>query len=132
MSAGVHHVNQQRKEQDDDESTHCFPPPNRPYGTLRDGGLKATLWQRTGEKGPFYTVELSRTYTDADGKFRDGHSYTGSELLRIARLAEIDYSETLVAKGLHPPTGGNITNPPMTTTIARGPRDACGPRRPEP
>ncbi|MEL7167754.1 MAG: hypothetical protein AAGN64_00250 [Bacteroidota bacterium] len=84
------------------------PTPNRPIDTIRDGSLKATLWQRQGEKGPFYTVELSRTYTDADGKFHDSHSFSGTELLRIARLADIAYSEILVAKGKHPEPGANV------------------------
>ena len=106
---GWHQVNQQRKESTMTSNTPSTP--NRPYSTIRDGGLKATLWQRQGEKGSFYTVELSRTYTDADGKFHDSHSYSGSELLRIARLADIAYGEILIAKGLHPEPEANVTNP---------------------
>jgi hypothetical protein len=76
--------------------------PTKPVGTLRDGALKATIWKRQSEKGPFYTVDLSRTYTDRDGNFKDSKSFSNAELLRIARLAEIAYSEVLIFKGYDP------------------------------
>ena len=69
---------------------------DKPIDTIRDGSLKATIWKRFGEKGNFYTVELSRTYTDEQGKYHDSHSYSGSELLRIARLANIAYDEIAI------------------------------------
>ncbi len=69
---------------------------DKPIDTIRDGSLKATIWKRFGEKGNFYTVELSRTYTDEQGKYHDSHSYSGSEPLRIARLANIAYDEIAI------------------------------------
>ena len=71
-------------------------PDDQPIDTIRDGSLKATIWKRFGEKGTFYTVELSRTYTDEQGKYHDSHSYSGSEPLRIARLANIAYDEIAI------------------------------------
>ena len=69
---------------------------HQPIDTIRDGGLNATIWKREGEKRPFYSVELSRTYKDAQGNYQDATSFSGSELLRIARLAQIAYDETLI------------------------------------
>ncbi|MAT70099.1 MAG: hypothetical protein CMJ58_11330 [Planctomycetaceae bacterium] len=61
-------------------------PTNKPAATLRDGSLKATLWQRQSENGVFFNVTLTRTYKDGDN-YKDSNSYTGAELLRVARLA---------------------------------------------
>jgi len=59
----------------------------KPIDTLRDGLLKATIWKNEGEKGPFFTVNLTRTYQDGAGNYHDSDSFSGTELLRIARLA---------------------------------------------
>lgn len=59
----------------------------KPTETLRDGSLKATIWKNEGEKGPFFTVNLTRTYQDGSGNYQDSDSFSGNELLRIARLA---------------------------------------------
>ena len=64
---------------------------NKPIDTLRDGSLKATIWKNTGEKGDFYSVEFSRTYKQGE-EFKDSHSFSGTELLRISRLSEIAYT----------------------------------------
>lgn len=58
----------------------------RPAAILRDGSLKATLWQKQSEKGVFFNVTLSRTYKDGD-EYKDSNSFSGAELLRISRLA---------------------------------------------
>ena len=66
---------------------------NKPVQTIRDGDLKATIWKNFGEKGSFYSVDISRTYQDDQGNYHDAHSFSGSELLRVARLANIAYDE---------------------------------------
>lgn len=58
----------------------------KPAAALRDGAIKATLWQKQGEKGVFFNVTLSRTYKDGDD-YKDSYSFSGAELLRVARLA---------------------------------------------
>jgi len=63
---------------------------NLPTDTIRDGAIKATIWKREGDKGAFFSVEISRTYKDGE-TFKDSHSYSGSELLRVSRLAERAY-----------------------------------------
>ena len=69
---------------------------NKPADNLRDGSLKATIWGnvRTGDGEPrtIYSVTFSRTYQDGNGNYRDSDSFSGSELLRIARLADQAYT----------------------------------------
>ncbi len=69
----------------------------KPALTIRDRNLKATIWKNTGEKGDFYTVQFTRSYRDDQGNYHDSDSYSGSELLRIARLAQkaFDYTAEL-------------------------------------
>ncbi len=64
---------------------------SKPAETIRDGAIKATIWKNQSEKGVFFSVNFTRTYTDADGNFHDGDSYTGTQLLQVARLAERAY-----------------------------------------
>ncbi len=68
---------------------------NTPVDTLRDGSLKAVIWKNPGkdEKPPRYSVQLTRSYQDEKGDWRETSSFSGSELLRIARLAHIAYDE---------------------------------------
>lgn len=68
-------------------------PAQKPALTIKDGALKATLWKREGESGPFYSVSFSRSYKRADGSFADSTSYSGAELLRLAKLASLAYEE---------------------------------------
>ncbi len=63
----------------------------KPADTLRDGAIKATIWRNESEKdgktNVFFTADISRTYTDADGKYQDSHSFSGIDLLKVARLS---------------------------------------------
>lgn len=61
---------------------------NTPLTTVRDGAIKATIWANPTDEGRTrYSVEISRSYTDKEGAWRDTHSYGRNELLRVARLA---------------------------------------------
>ena len=71
-------------------------PNNKPVDTIRDRELKATIWERLGEKGTFYIVEISRTYKDEEGNYKTSHSYSQDQLLRVARLADIAYNEIAI------------------------------------
>lgn len=79
---------------------------NGPLEVLRDGFLKATIWQNEGEKGVYFTATLSKTY-EKEGQLHDGHSFTGSDLLPISELARLAYARigehrALLAKGREP------------------------------
>jgi len=59
-----------------------------PLDTLRDGALKATIWEQADKDGDIYhTVSLARTYEDREGKLRDTASFSANDLLRVAELA---------------------------------------------
>ena len=62
----------------------------KPAATLRDGSLKATLWEKQSENGVFFNVTLTRTYKNGD-QYGDSNSFSGSELLKISRLANKAY-----------------------------------------
>ena len=69
----------------------------KPIDTIRDGALKASIWAnqpKAEDKAPFYSVRITRTYTDDQGNFHDSDSFSGSELLRVARLANQAYGRT--------------------------------------
>jgi len=68
----------------------------QPAQHLRDGKLKATIWRNRTEKGNRYSVQLNRIFEDKNGKLQNTDSFSGSELLRIARLAQIAYDEIQV------------------------------------
>jgi len=63
---------------------------NTPVTTIRDGAIKATVWANQAEKGTFYSVELSRTYKSGNA-YKDSHSFSGTEPLQVARLAQKAY-----------------------------------------
>lgn len=84
---------------------------NQPADTLRDGALKATIWQNFGDNGNFYSVEFSRTYTDQQGNFRDSHSLSGSEPLQLARLAHKAYDRIAELRGADRDAAGEQAGP---------------------
>ncbi|TWU00472.1 hypothetical protein Pla108_14230 [Botrimarina colliarenosi] len=64
------------------------PTNNKPFATLRDGAIKATVWSNPTEEGRVrYSVDISRSYTDKDGNWHDTHYFGRNELLRVAHLA---------------------------------------------
>lgn len=66
-------------------------PKTGPVDVIRDGALKATIWENDGENGVYFSTVLARTYEDTDGRLRDTHSFNGTDLLRIAELARRAY-----------------------------------------
>lgn len=63
----------------------------RPVETLRDGAIKAAIWKNESENGPFFAVTFARTYRNGDGELHDTDSFSGSQLLRLARIADKAY-----------------------------------------
>lgn len=64
---------------------------NQPVQTLRDGNLKATIWQNEGAKGNYYSVQLRRTYRDDDGNYHDTASFSHGDMLKLAHLTACAY-----------------------------------------
>jgi hypothetical protein len=67
---------------------------NGPADVLRDGNVKATIWKNERENGPQYSTTFARTWQDEGGAYRDSHSFSGTELLRVAELARGAYART--------------------------------------
>ena len=66
----------------------------RPVETLRDGAVKAAIWKNEGENGTFFNVTFARTYKNGDGNLHDTDSFSGTQLLKLARLADKAYDRT--------------------------------------
>ncbi len=79
----------------------------RPIDTLRDGSIKAVIWKNQSEKGSFYSVDIIRTYKDDAGNYHDTNSFSGTQLLRAARLAEIAYTEIGIYRAKDKAVGGS-------------------------
>lgn len=64
---------------------------NRPVETLRDGNLKAAIWENEREDKTMQNVQFRKSYRDQDGQYRDTDSFGSNDLLRLSRLAEQSY-----------------------------------------
>jgi len=50
--------------------------------------LKAAIWRNEKGDKQFYTVTFTRNYKNANGNFGQSNSYSGTELIRLAKLAD--------------------------------------------
>ena len=60
---------------------------NKPANTLRCGSIKATIWENTSEKGPFFSTTFSRPFKDQSGAWRNGTSFGLNDLDAIVSVA---------------------------------------------
>ncbi|MEM7670831.1 MAG: hypothetical protein AAF317_17165 [Pseudomonadota bacterium] len=65
----------------DDQSTR------RPIETLREGQLKAAIWQNESDNGKYHSVTVARTYKDQDGNLQDTSSFRAKDMLGLSELA---------------------------------------------
>jgi hypothetical protein len=54
---------------------------NEPAAKVRIGRVEAAIWENQGERGPWHSVTLSRTYESEDGTLRSSSSFSGTDLL---------------------------------------------------
>lgn len=81
---------------------------SKPIDTLRDGNLRAAIWKNETEKGPFFSVRITRTWKDESGNYHDADTFSGTELLRLAHLAAKAYDRTAELRHLlGAPDAGN-------------------------
>lgn len=69
-----------------------------PAETLRDGNLKATIWENETDKGRYFSTKLSRSYKDDQGEYKETQSFFPSDLLRVSELARQAYNRTIDLK----------------------------------
>lgn len=83
------------------ESQAQKPENNGPADVLRDGNIKATIWKNERENGPSFSTVFARTWQDEEGGYRDSHSFSGTELLRVSELARGAYTRTIELRQEH-------------------------------
>ncbi|MEM8944769.1 MAG: hypothetical protein AAGD11_06250 [Planctomycetota bacterium] len=66
----------------------------KPAAKFRDGSITATLWENQGKHGVFYNTTIVRSYKDG-AMYKDTNSYGATELLQVARLAQLAYDKQL-------------------------------------
>ena len=67
------------------------PSNNKPANRLRCGSIKATIWENTSEKGPFFSTTFSRPFKNQSGAWHNGTSFGLNDLealLKVARAAK--------------------------------------------
>lgn len=69
-----------------------------PADTLRDGAIKATIWENDAENGRYFSTKLTRTYKDQEGQYQETQSFFASDLLRVSELARKAYNRTIDLK----------------------------------
>ncbi len=62
-------------------------PPRRPVETLREGQLKAAIWQNESDNGKYHSVTVARTYKNQDGQLQDTSSFRAKDMLGLSELA---------------------------------------------
>ena len=65
----------------------------KPLAVLRDGAVKATIWENQGEKGPYLSTKFAKTYQDGNGQVKDTGGFSQSDLLKVSELARQAYHE---------------------------------------
>ncbi|PYV36751.1 MAG: hypothetical protein DMG06_30015 [Acidobacteria bacterium] len=62
----------------------------QPVKTLRMAKVQVAIWENQGQKGPFHTVTVSRSYYDEEWKHTD--NFTAGDLLTLAKLLDQAHS----------------------------------------
>jgi hypothetical protein len=70
--------------------THMANHKPQPVKTLRMAKLQVAIWENQGQKGPFHTVTVSRSYYDEEWKHTD--NFTAGDLLTLAKLLDQAHS----------------------------------------
>jgi len=67
----------------------------KPVATLRLAGVEASIWSNDSAKGEFYNVTFQRRYQDKDQQWQTTHSYTATDALALAKLADMAVSKIM-------------------------------------
>ena len=67
---------------------------NPPASVLKDGNLKASIWENEGQKGKYFTATFAKVYKDRNGELRDTNVFNNSDLLKVSELARQAYGRT--------------------------------------
>ena len=67
---------------------------DRPVHRISIGNIYASIWQNVGKGRTYYTVTFQRSY-QREGDYHYADSFTGDQLLRLAKLADKAHSWTV-------------------------------------
>ena len=67
----------------------------KPVHKIDLNGLRATVWKNQGKNGDYYTVQLSRSFRDKKGNWKDTASFGVRHLPAVRSL--LDQAEAFVA-----------------------------------
>ena len=68
------------------------PARNEPVHRIRMSRISAAIWQHESENGTWYNVTLSRSYKDANDEWKSSDSFSGDDLLLVAKVADQAHS----------------------------------------
>jgi hypothetical protein len=55
--------------------------------------VTGTVWRNEGSNGAFYSATFERSYKDTEGKYKSSDSFSGSDLLVLAKVADLTFME---------------------------------------
>lgn len=69
----------------------------QPATVLRNGSVKATIWENQGPKGPFFSATFARPYKDAEGNWQNSGNFGLHELESLMNVT-LEAKEWLAAR----------------------------------
>lgn len=81
----------------------------KPVQEIRLGKIRAAIWQNGEGKG-WYSVTLSKIYTDADGKWKDTQSFHRDDLPLLCKVADLAHSWCFEHKAVEEPERAEAAN----------------------
>lgn len=65
----------------------------RPAAKIRLKNITASIWENRTDKGVVCNVTFERHYLDSDNQWRTSFSYNASDLLLLAKLADLAHTK---------------------------------------
>ena len=62
---------------------------SKPVQKFRSGAIEVAVWSKTGEKGSFYSVTMSRSYKQGE-EWKQSDSFSGDDVIVLAKLLDMD------------------------------------------
>jgi len=66
--------------------------PTAPAHKLRISNISAIIWRNSGDKGPWYSVQIKRSYKNGDDVWRDTDALADDDLLPAAKLLDLAHT----------------------------------------
>lgn len=61
---------------------------NKPVDRVDVYPVYAAIWRNNSDKGPYYSVTFEKRYRDKDGNWTGTQSFSGDDLLQLAKAAD--------------------------------------------